>query len=173
MIIMFVRHAEDLKDELTARGKKQCETMIDYNEEYSFAKIYSSPAKRCVDTANALNKKFNLEIEIDKDIVERESLPGNSPKNKKEQEWYDNYLNPKYSNKNPEGCKEYLERTFRCFRKIINAHFDKNENAIIVAHSVTTYALCAFINGIRPNENIKWIRVGNCAKLYFEINEKV
>ena len=173
MIIMFVRHAEDLKDELTERGKKQCDTMIDYNEEYTFSKIYTSPAKRCVDTAKALNKKFGLEIQVEKDIIEREGLSENTPKNKKEKEWYDNYLNPEYSSKDPEGCKEYLERTHRCFRKIIDAHFDKNENAIIVAHSVTTYALCSFIYGVRPNEDIKWIRVGNCAKLYFEINEKV
>lgn len=173
MIIMFVRHAEDINDKLTKRGKKQCEVMIDYDEEYSFAKIYSSPAMRCVETARELNKKFNVEIEIDNDLVEREKLDGILPKNKKEQEWYDNYLNPEFSCKKPEGCKEYLERAFRSFKKIINNHFDKKENVIIVAHSGTTYALSAFVHGIHKNEDIKWVRVGNCAKIYFEINEKV
>ncbi len=173
MIIMFVRHADDVNDVLTERGRKRCELMIDYEEQYEFAKIYSSSANRCVETAKELNKKFNLEIEIDKDLIEREKLSSKLPKNKEEQEWFDNYLNPEYSSKNPEGCKEFLERTFRCFRKIINEHFDKNENAIIVAHSGTAYSLFAFVNGIQKGEDIKWVRVGNCTKLYFEINEKV
>ena len=173
MIIMFVRHAEDVDDKLTKRGLKQCEMMIDYDEEYKFAKIYSSPAKRCVDTANYLNKKFNVEVEVDKDLVEREKLSGILPKDENEQNWYDNYLNPEYSGKDPEGCKEFLDRTFRCYKKIINNHFDKNENAIIVAHSGTTYSLAAFIHGIKKGEDIKWVRVGNCSKIYFEVNEKV
>ena len=170
---MFVRHAEDVNDKFTRRGLKQCKLMIDYDEEYKFSKIYTSPAKRCVETAKALNEKFNVEIEIDNDIIERDKLDDILPKDKKEQEWYDNYLNPNFSCDKPEGCKEYLERTFRCFRRIINNHFDKNENAIIVGHSGTTYALAAFIHGIKKNEDIKWVRVSNCAKIYFEINEKV
>lgn len=173
MVIMFVRHADDVNDVITERGRKRCELMIDYEEQFEFAKIYSSPAKRCVETAKELTKKFDVEIEIDNDLIEREKLIGRVPKNEKEQAWYDNYLNPKFSFKNPEGCKEFIDRTFRCFRKIVNNHFDKNENAIIVAHSGTTYALNAFVSGIRKGEDIKWMRVGNCAKLYFEINEKV
>lgn len=173
MIILFVRHADDLNDVITERGRRQCEMMIDYEEEYTFSKIYTSPAKRCVETANALNKKFNVEVVVEKGLIERERLANDVPQNKKEQEWYDNYLNPNYSSKKPEGCKEYLERTFKAFRKIINKHFDKNENVAIVAHSGTMYPLSAFIHGIKDGEDVKWVRVGNCAKIYYEIDKKV
>ena len=118
MVIMFVRHADDVNDVITERGRKRCELMIDYEEQFEFAKIYSSPAKRCVETAKELTKKFDVEIEIDNDLLEREKLIGKVPKNEKEQAWYDNYLNPEFSFKNPEGCKEFIDRTFRCFRKI-------------------------------------------------------
>lgn len=172
MIVLFIRHADDLNDKLTKRGKKQCEIMIDYDEQYKFSKIYTSPTKRCVDTAKALNKKFNIDVVIDKDLTERDQL-GKAPETELEKLWYDNYLNPNFESEKPEGCKNYLDRNFRAFKRIINNHFDKNENAIIVAHSGTIYALSAFINGINSKDNIKWIRVGNCSKVYFDINEKV
>ena len=173
MVIMFVRHAEDINDVLTEKGKKQCEMMIDYDETYNFSKIYSSPAKRCVDTAHALNKKFGLEVEIEKRLIERETLKNEKPITKKEKEWYDNYLNPKYSSKKPEGCKEYLERIFEFLNELIEKHLDKNENVVIVAHSGTLYAISAFVHGIKDSEDIKWVRVSNCAKIYYEINKKV
>ena len=173
MIVMFVRHADAKNDKLTELGKKQCDFLFEYDEEYDFAKIYTSPAKRCIDTANALNKKFNLEIEVEKNLKERDQLENNEPKTEQEQLWYDNYLNPEFENKKPEGCKNYLERTFKAYRKIINNHFDKNENAIIVAHSGTIYTLDAFVNGITKGKDIKWLRIGNCSRVYYEIKEKV
>ena len=173
MVVMFVRHAEDLNDILTKRGKKQCEMMIDYDETYQFSKIYTSPPMRCVETAKALNKKFNVEIEIEKDLIEREKLKNDNPQNVDEQEWYDNYLNPEYSHLNPEGCKEYLNRIFSFLNQLIDRHHSKNENVIIVAHSGTLYAISAFVHGIKYNENIKWIRVSNCAKIYYDLTKKV
>lgn len=173
MVVMFVRHAEDVNDVLTMRGKKQCEMMIDYDEAYSFSKIYTSPAKRCVDTAKSLNKKFNLEIVVEERLIERQKLANNVPQNKEEQEWYDNYLNPEFSYKNPEGCKEYLQRVFGCLNDIIDKHSKNNENVIIVAHSGTMYALSAYVHGIKKGEDIKWVRVSNCAKIYFEFDKKV
>ena len=173
MIILFVRHADDIDNKITKLGKKQCEVMVDYEEEFAFAKIYSSPAKRCVDTAKPLSKKFNLDIEILDELNERDQLNNKTPQTKEEKMWYDNYMNPSYSCAKPEGCKEYLDRNFSAFNKIINNHIDKNENAIIVAHSGTFYILSAFINGYDKNKDLKWSRVGNCAKIYFEINKKV
>ena len=173
MIVMFVRHADAKNDKLTKLGKRQCELMCEYEEEYKFAKIYSSPAQRCIDTAKALDKKFNIGIEVENLLKERDQLENDVPKTEQEQLWYDNYLNPEFENDYPEGCKNYLERTFKAYRKIINEHFDKNENAIIVAHSGTTYTLAAFIHGITKGKDIKWIRIGNCSRIYYEIKEKV
>lgn len=173
MIIMFVRHADAENDKLTEFGKRQCEHLYEYKEEFVFSKIYSSPAKRCVDTAKVLSLKFNIEVVVDDMLKEREQLKSGVPKTKNEKLWYDNYLNPNFESKNPEGCKNYLERIFNVLNKIIKKHIAKNENVAIVAHSVTNYAISAFVNGLKKDEDIKWIRVGNCSQIYYEIIERV
>lgn len=172
MIIMYVRHADDKNDVLTELGKQQCEMLEKYEEEYKFTKIYSSPAKRCVDTAKALSKKFGIPVEIRKDLNERETLNGD-PKTKKEQLWFDNYLNPEFSSKKPEGCKEYFGRIFSEIDGMINEHFDKEENVIIVAHSGTSYAISSYFYGVQKGKDVPWMRVGNCSRIYFEVNKKV
>ena len=173
MIILFVRHADAINDKLTKIGQMQCELLSQEPEQIKFSKIYSSPLERCVKTAEVFAKKFNLKIQIENNLREREQLDGKLPKNKKEQIWYDNYLNLNYSSKVPEGCKEYLKRTKLALKKIVDNHFDKNENVILVAHSVTSYALAALIYGYEKDKDIKWLRVGNCSKIYFEIKDKV
>jgi broad specificity phosphatase PhoE len=172
MIIMFVRHADSKNDKLTRFGKYQCKMALKEKEKLDFAKIYVSPARRCVETARYFQNKYKIQTEICENLRERELLPEREPRNEKEQEWYDNYMNPLYSSENPEGCKEYLTRTFIDFKRIVDENFDKNQNVIIVAHSGTLYALSAFVNGIAKDKNLNWVRVGNCSKIYFEILEK-
>lgn len=172
MIIMLMRHAEDKDNKITRLGKKQIKLALCSEEKVEFSKIYTSASSRCVETARPFAEKYNIEMEICEELKERELLDGRLPKNEKEQEWYDNYLNPEYSSINPEGCKEYLCRNFNAFKKIIDRHFDKNENVIIVAHSGTLYALVAYTMGIEKMKNINWFRMGNCNKIYFEILKK-
>lgn len=168
MIIMFVRHGESVDDKLTEFGKDQCELMARGKEEYEFSKIYCSVANRCRETAKYLKEKLALEIEFLEGIKDRELL-GGDPVNASEQEWYDNYLNKNFSHKNPEGCKEFLLRNFAEFDKIIKHHKDKNENVVLVAHSCTFYAIQEYFNQSK-SENINYYRLGNCSKVYFEIN---
>lgn len=168
MIIMFVRHGESVNDKLTDFGKAQCKLMTEMEEEYKFSKIYSSVANRCKETAKFLCEKFGLDLELLKGVKDRDQLKNDVPQNADEKEWYDNYLNKNYSHKNPEGCKDFLKRNFAEFDKIILAHKEKNENVILVAHSCTFYAIQEYFN---PSEedNIKYYRLGNCSKVYFEI----
>lgn len=173
MILLFIRHAEAKNDKLTRFGKKELKHLFKEKETFKFSKIYSSPMNRCVKTAQAFQKKYKLEIEVMEGLRERELLATRKPQNEDEQEWYDNYLNPMYSHKDPEGCKEYLGRVFLQFKKIIDTHIDNNENAIVVAHSGTFYALLAYVNGIYKNKNINWYRLGTCDRVYFEINERI
>ncbi len=172
MIIMFVRHGESKKDKLSKFGVKQCKMMVKKEEKYKFSKIYSSPANRCVQTARFFQKKYKIKTEICENLRERELLPNSVPQNEKEQEWYDNYLNPLYSSENPEGCKEYLTRTFVEFKRMVDEHLEKDENIIIVAHSGTLYTLSAFVHGIVKGKNLVWMRLGNCDRIYYEINKK-
>ena len=114
-----------------------------------------------------MGEKYCLEIEILKDVKDRELL-NHVPENQDEKIWYDNYLNRTFSHKKPEGCKEFLERNFHEFDNIINAHKERNENVILVAHSCTFYALQEYFNHSQEDE-IKYYRLSNCSKVYFEI----
>lgn len=168
MIIMFVRHAEAKENKITEIGKKQCELMCEQDENYKFSKIYCSSVSRCMETAKYLERKYKLEIEYIDELRDREVL-SQKPTTAKEQEWYDNYLNKNYSHKNPEGCKEFLQRNFKVFDRIIDQHKNKQENVIIVAHSCTFYAIQEYLNPSR-GDNLKYCRLSNCGKVYFEID---
>jgi broad specificity phosphatase PhoE len=102
MILMFVRHGESVNDELTEFGKRQCELMVESDENYEFSKLYCSIMKRCKQTAFYLSEKYKLETEYVSGIKDRELLKGD-PLSDDEKEWYDNYLNKNYSHKNQEG----------------------------------------------------------------------
>lgn len=173
MIIMFVRHADAKNDKLTKLGRRQCKLALRAKENIKFDKIYTSNTNRCIKTARCFQLKYKLPVEVLEGLNERELLPSSEPQNEKEREWFDNYMNPLYSSKEPEGCKEFLTRNFIEFKKIIDEHIDKNENVIIVAHSGTLYALMAYVNGIKKNRNINWFRAGNCSKVYFEVMERI
>lgn len=172
MIIMFMRHADAKKDKLTKLGKKQCKLALKDKEKIKFSKIYCSSANRCVKTARYFQNKYKLPLEISYDLKERELLSTVEPQTEHEKEWYNNYLNPEYSSKEPEGCKEYLTRNFVEFKKIVDEHFGKNENVMIIAHSGTLYALAAYVNGIAKGKPITWMRIANCSKICFEITKK-
>lgn len=167
MIIMFVRHGEAKDDKLTKLGLEQCKLLVSQEEDYAFSKIYCSSVRRCKETAKFLAEKYNLEITYLSNLKDRELLK-DVPQTEDEQEWYDNYLNKNYSHINPEGCKEFLQRNFNEFEIIIKTHLEKNENVIIVAHSCTFYALQEFFNK-SEEDAIKYYRLGNCSKVYFEI----
>lgn len=167
MIILFIRHAEAKKDKLTKYGKKQAKIIFKQPEDYEFSKIYSSPTKRCLDTAKIFNKTRKLSLELDERLKERETL-SRSPQNKDEQLWYDNYMNPQFSNYAPEGCKELLERVYEFLGERIFEHYQKNENIVIVSHSGIFYAVMSYFNKGKKG-NINWYKLGNCSKVYFEI----
>lgn len=169
MVIMYVRHAEDVDDKLTELGTEQCELAVKSKEKIKFSKIYSSSAKRCVFTANYFADAYKLPLEICESLKEREVLKTAKPQNSAEQLWYDNYMNPYFSNTSPEGCKEYLDRNFAEFERIKVAHYKNQENVIIVGHSSTLYALYCYIHGLENAKDLIWSRAGNCSKVYFEI----
>ena len=167
MIIEFIRHAEAKGDNLTKLGKLQAKIISKQKDDFKFDKIYCSPVKRCAKTAKIINKKLKLSFEYDNRLAERETL-GREPNNKNEKSWYDNYMNPAYSNFEPEGCKEFIERVFEFLNEKIFDHYQKNENIIVVSHSGRVYAFIAYFNKHKKGE-LNWYKIGNCSKIYFEI----
>lgn len=169
MIILFIRHAEAKNDKLTDFGKKQGKMLAEQTEDYEFAKIYSSPTNRCLETAKYYNKNKGLDFEIDDRLRERETLD-NGPTTPEEKLWYDNYMNPNFSSEKPEGCKELLERVYSFLDGAIKKHKDKDQNFVIVSHSGIFYAVLSYFNKINTNE-INWYKLSNASKVYFEIKK--
>lgn len=170
MIIMFVRHAE-AKDngKLTRRGKKQCKIATSQKETIEFSQIYTSISERCIQTARLFQLKMRLPVTVLEGMYDRQLLTSEEATTEKEKEWLDNYMNPLYSSTEPEGCKEFLARNFVCFKSIIEENKEENKNVVLIGHSATLYALLAYLNGIKKNSDIPWVRAGNCSKIYFEI----
>ncbi|MCL1876463.1 histidine phosphatase family protein [Candidatus Saccharibacteria bacterium] len=82
MIIYLIRHGEttgdiedryggDYDDHLTARGRNQAEELADKLTSRGIQKLISSPKIRARETAEIVNKKLNLPVEIVEDLRER------------------------------------------------------------------------------------------------------
>lgn len=172
MIIKFIRHAESKNDKITKLGKLQIKLALKQKDDKTYSKIYSSPLGRCVKTARYFQNKLKLQLDVLEGLKEREVL-GMEPVSDEDKLWYNNYLNPFFSNEKPEGCKEFLSRSFIEFSKIVDEHIDKDENVIIVAHSVTFYALMAYVNGLQKNKDLTWYRIANCSQVCVEIKSRI
>jgi broad specificity phosphatase PhoE len=83
-LIHLVRHAEVENPRnvwygrlkgfvLSARGRRQAEALGERFASHDLAAIYSSPLERAVETAEAIAKHHELEVNIDEDIIESET----------------------------------------------------------------------------------------------------
>lgn len=168
MNIYFVRHGDHINSHLTELGKQQSTLCSEYlNKDNHYSKIYASPSSRCIETASIINEKLNLPIEILDALDERENLPDRYPQNASEQEWWDNYMNPSFSFKFPEGAKEFFDRVKNAINYIFKKH-EQDENIIIVAHSSVAYAV-AFV--LSHNTAPLWFRLGHCSVINFELEK--
>ena len=166
MRVIFVRHGDHRNNKLTRVGRKQAKLVCHDLRYENIGKVFCSPCGRAVETANIISKKLGL----DKPIVinalkEREKLEG-EPKTMQEIEYMENYLNPEFSMKHPEGCKEFLERSFKFLEEVAHEDF---ESILIVGHSSFAYALSAYFVGLNKKGEVSWVRLGNCSKLCYEI----
>ena len=167
MKIIFVRHGEAKNDKLTMFGKKQAKMIVRELCYENISKIYSSPLERAKRTALIIGEKINIKnIITDERIREREKKTDDLSESEK-REFDENYLNPKFSRKNPEGCHEYISR-ISSFLKDVIASNEKDSSILIVAHSSMIYAMAEFFIGKNKSEKINWMRIGNCSKLCFE-----
>ena len=170
MKIIFVRHGHQENDILTHLGKRQAKEIVKDLDYENISKIYSSPFGRAKQTAGIIAKKLKIKnVIIDKRIAEREKKTENMTL-KEIEEYDENYLNSKYSHKNPEGCKDYLARVFSFLNEITKTN-DENSTILIVGHSSMSYALAAYFHGIPKDGKLIWIRIGNCNKICYEYLE--
>ena len=166
MKLIFVRHGDDVNDNLTSLGRRQAKMICHELEYEEIDCVYVSPKKRTMQTANIICKRLDLnDVIIDTRLSEREKISPNMSK-KEQDEFNENYLNPNFSRVNPEGCMEYKNRIFE-FLDDIRVK-DKDKTVLVVGHSSMIYILLAYIYGVGEDGNIKWARLGNCSKLCFE-----
>ena len=161
MKIFLIRHGEtdwNLKGkiqgscdiELNETGIKQAEElsnkMVDKN--YKFSKIYSSPQKRAIKTAEILSENTNVDCIVIEDLKEMnlgdwEGLAWSEVKEKyplEYKEWFIKRRDTKIPN--GESYEEMLERVLNSIYKIID---DNCDNVVIVTHSAVIMSLQCYI----------------------------
>ena len=164
MKLIYVRHGEVAypNGPLSERGRVQAEGTIDYIALENPVKIYCSPQLRAKQTAEIIAKGLNLEIEVLPELDERVRV-------EKDEELVveSNYFNYDYENSKIQTCRDFIEKNFKGFYKILENHKEKNESVVIVAHSSTSYALTTFVNGVPSDRKIGWTQCSNCAVIKF------
>ena len=166
MLVYLIRHGMAQNDDLTHDGKKQVKYACKYLKDCGITKIYCSTYNRCIQTANIISKCLNLKYTVEDALKERVTILPNQHDYEND-EWYQNYLNPNYSNTDMEGCKEFFDRTYNFLQKIKEAQ----GNVLLVAHSCTSYALnnCFFDF---PKDNLLiWSRMGNASIICYNLNQ--
>ena len=170
MKIIFVRHGQtNLKTgKLTRKGISQIKDAAKYLKTEKVDAIYCSPKTRAVQSANILQEKLGIsDIKIEKNLTERELL--NEEQLILYKNFYDeNYLNYNFDTDKFDTCKDFIDRNFKAFKKIISGN-KKDSTILIVAHSSTLYAINAYINGIPKDNKIIWLQCNNGAVIKFHI----
>ena len=172
MKLIFIRHGQtdwnvqgkiqgSYDSELNATGIEQAMSLSEklFNLNYKFSKIYSSPQKRALKTAEILSKSSNVDYISVKDLQEMNMGKWEGLSWKEVEEQYPNeykewYLNRRYT-KTPDGeaYQDMLERVLKAIHKIIN---ENNEDVVIVSHSAVIMCLQCYVTNTPFNDMLKF-----------------
>ena len=172
MKLIFIRHGQtdwnvqgkiqgSYDSELNATGIEQAMSLSEklLNLNYKFSKIYSSPQKRALKTAEILSKSSNVDYISVKDLQEMNMGKWEGLSWKEVEEQYPNeykewYLNRRYT-KTPDGeaYQDMLERVLKAIHKIIN---ENNEDVVIVSHSAVIMCLQCYVTNTPFNDMLKF-----------------
>ena len=166
---IFVRHGRDKNDKLTLLGRRQARLAVHELCYENVDRLFCSPKNRTVQTAKILAKGLGIKnIQIDERISEREKV---DDKTENVELFNENYLNPNFSFKNPEGCKEYYDRVVDFLDEIVEKS-GADETILIVGHSSMCYVMNAYFCKKSKKDMLNWIRIGNCSKICFEFDKE-
>ena len=172
MKLIFIRHGQtdwnvqgkiqgSYDSELNDTGIKQAMNLSEklLNLNYKFSKIYSSPQKRALKTAEILSKSSNVDYISVKDLQEMnmgkwEGLSWKEVEENYPNEYKEWYLNRRYT-KTPDGesYQDMLERVLKAIHKIIN---ENNEDVVIVSHSAIIMCLQCYVTNTPFNDMLKF-----------------
>lgn len=172
MKLIFIRHGQtdwnvqgkiqgsydsELNDTGIKQAMKLSEKLLSLN--YKFSKIYSSPQKRALKTAEILSKSCNVDYISLKDLQEMnmgkwEGLSWKEVEEKYPNEYKEWYLNRRYT-KTPDGesYQDMLERVLKAINKIIK---ENTNDVVIVSHSAVIMCLQCYVTNTPFNEMLKF-----------------
>lgn len=149
--VYFVRHGKsdytistNATASLNERGYKQAEKIADYfeNREIALDAIYTSPYRRCVETAEPLADAYGLSYQIIEDFYERtiSSVGDKIPDGFAQAQWADYELKLDGG----ESLKEVEERTAWALRQLFDEANEKEQDTVVV--STHAMALSVLLN---------------------------
>lgn len=168
MKLIFIRHGQtdwniqgkiqgSYDIELNETGIKQAIELSDKltKHKYEFKKIYSSPQKRALNTAEILSDSSNIEYVVIDDLREInmgeweglswEEVEENYPSEYKEWKSNRRYTSPPKG----ESYEDMLQRVIRSLHKIIN---ENKDDVVIVTHSAVIMSLQCYITNTPFNK---------------------
>lgn len=147
--------------ELNVTGIKQAEELSNkiLEGKYKFSKIYSSPQRRAVKTAEILSKVTNVEYismeGLEKiNLGEWQGLSWAQVKEKYPTEYKEWHVNPRYT-KPPKGesYQDMLQRVLISIHKIIDENCD---DVVIVTHSAVIMCIQCYLTNTPFDEMMKF-----------------
>lgn len=146
--------------ELNSTGIEQAKQTAELLKDINFSTICSSPLKRTIDTAKAINKYHNLDIITDNRIIERGF--GNFEGTKNVLSDISDYLDYELNlnTNNVESIQTLFKRVNEFLFDIYNRYKDTDSNILIVTHGGVSVAITAILNN--TTNNLASLGIKNC-----------
>ena len=146
MKIIYMHHAErDIdnniptnSDGITKRGTNQAEVLAEKMKDINIDLIVSSEYKRCLDTANIINKYHNVDIILDSGFNEKE----------KDEEY-----------------KKFLERNIKSLKMLYKKY--SNKTILCVTSGVNLGAFICYFYNIKPTNKTPWAQAIDLSPINF------
>lgn len=177
MKIYFARHGETASnagimsgqtvtasdESLTALGKEQAEQLAKELKDITFDTIISSPLKRAIETAEAINLYHNQHIEIINELEERKAhfyIDMDT--------WNDMFdFDKNLTIDNPESVAVFFERIYKVLNDLKLRY--KDQTILIVSHGGVHHAVYAYANNLPLQGNVRISRLKNCEYRIYEL----
>ncbi|OGO87394.1 MAG: hypothetical protein A2Y24_01420 [Clostridiales bacterium GWE2_32_10] len=166
MKLYFVRHGQtewnvekriqgSVDQPLNEKGESQARELAEKIKDIKIDKIISSPLKRAYRTAEIINEKFNLDIETDTRLAER-NYGVNEGEYTKDFAYNDFWSYTKHvSVEEAEEIEEFFQRVNEFLSELKNKN--EYENILLVAHNGVGRAINYYFNDMTDEEIIKFI----------------
>ncbi|WP_163582855.1 histidine phosphatase family protein [Gracilibacillus saliphilus] len=143
--IYIIRHCEaegqSPEAQLTDRGHEQALELSEFFSNVKIDRIISSPYKRAIDSIRPLAKRFNIDVEINKNLIERILSTKNLP------DWFEKLRNTFDDIElRFEGGESSREAMKRIVEVVEEAFSRNNNNTVIVTHGNLMSLLLMYFN---------------------------